>query len=662
MKDRLYIIKEKIKGKSLFLPFYLFTFLLLAACARMGSPDGGWFDDDPPRVIGSMPEEQATNVTSKKMTIYFDEYIKLADPTQNVIVSPPQLEMPEIKAAGKKIVVELKDTLKPNTTYTIDFRDAISDNNEGNPMGNYTFTFSTGEQIDTFEVAGYVLDASNLEPVKGISVGLYDDMADSAFRTKPLMRVSRTDASGHFVIKGVAPGSYRAYALQDVDADYRFTQKSEMIAFSHQTHTPTARPDIRQDTIWRDSLHIDNILRVPYTHFYPDDVVLLAFQEVQTDRYLLKTERQNPDRIGIYFSYGNPQLPVIRGLNFESDSAFVLETSAKKDTLIYWLRDTTLINQDTLRFSMEYLMTDTTGTLVTQTDTIEALAKVPYEKRLKEQKKAYEEWEKEQEKKKKKEEPYDSIYPVKFLEPKYDVPQSMDPDRRITIEIPTPLAQLDTAALHLYSKIDTLWYKAPFEFARKDSMLRTFVLTADWHPDTEYSLEIDSAAFIDIYGLASKEYTQGIRVKALDEYATIILQLSGVSDTGLVVQLLDKSDKVQKQERAEKDGTVTFFYVNPGTYYARAFVDHNGNGLWDTGLYDDDRQAEEVYYYSRAIECKAKWDVTQQWNLTARKRYEQKPSELQKQKSDKQKRQLKNRNAERARQLGIEYVKKQVVK
>ena len=662
MKDRLYIIKEKIKGKSLFLPFYLFTFLLLAACARMGSPDGGWYDDDPPRVLGSTPDDQAINVTAKKITIYFDEYIKVDNPTENVIVSPPQLEMPEIKAAGKKIVVELKDTLKPNTTYTIDFSDAISDNNEGNPMGNYTFTFSTGEQIDTFEVAGYVLDASNLEPVKGISVGLYDDMADSAFRTKPLMRVSRTDASGHFVIKGVAPGSYRAYALQDVDADYRFTQKSEMIAFSHQTHTPTARPDIRQDTIWRDSLHIDNILRVPYTHFYPDDVVLLAFQEVQTDRYLLKTERQNPDRIGIYFSYGNPQLPVIRGLNFESDSAFVLETSAKKDTLTYWLRDTTLINQDTLRFSMEYLMTDTTGTLVTQTDTIEALAKVPYEKRLKEQQKAYEEWEKEQEKKKKKEEPYDSIYPVKFLEPKYDVPQSMDPDRRITIEIPTPLAQLDTAALHLYSKIDTLWYKAPFEFARKDSMLRTFVLTADWHPDTEYSLEIDSAAFIDIYGLASKEYTQGIRVKALDEYATIILQLSGVSDTGLVVQLLDKSDKVQKQERAEKDGTVTFFYVNPGTYYARAFVDRNGNDLWDTGLYDADQQAEDVYYYSRAIECKAKWDVTQQWNLTARKRYEQKPGELQKQKSDKQKRQLKNRNAERARQLGIEYVKKQVVK
>ncbi len=253
--------------KKLLYFFTLSSLLLAVGCARMGSPDGGWYDDDPPRVVSATPADQSTNVTTQKITILFDEFIKLEDPTQNVIVSPPQLEMPEIQAKGKKIVVELKDSLKPNTTYTIDFSDAISDNNEGNPMGNFTYTFSTGEQIDTFEVAGYVIDASNLEPVKGISVGLYNNLADSVFRTEPLMRVSRTDASGHFVIKGVAPGEYRVYALQDADGDFKFTQKSEMIAFSHQTYKPSAGPDIRQDTIWRDTLHIDNILRVPYTHF-----------------------------------------------------------------------------------------------------------------------------------------------------------------------------------------------------------------------------------------------------------------------------------------------------------------------------------------------------------------------------------------------------------
>ena len=628
----------------------------------MGSPDGGWYDDDPPRIISSTPADQATNVKEKKITILFNEYIKLADATQNVIVSPPQMEMPEIKAAGKKIVVELKDTLIPNTTYTVDFSDAISDNNEGNPLGNYTYTFSTGERIDTFEVAGYVIDASNLEPVKGILVGLYDDLSDSAFRTKPMLRVSRTNEKGHFVIKGVAPGEYRVYALQDADGDYLFTQKSEMIAFSHQTYQPSSGPDTRQDTIWRDSLHIDNILQVPYTHFYPDDVVLTAFQEEQTDRYLLKMERQEPNRINIFFSYGNPQVPIIKGLNFNADSAFVLETSTKKDSLTYWLRDSMLINQDTLSFSMEYLMTDTAGLLVTQTDTLELVAKIPYAKRLKLQQKEYDEWKKDQEKKKKREEPYDSIYPIQPLEIQYIMPKAMAPNSAIYLETPTPLAVLDTAAIHLYSKIDSLWYNAPFEFTPCDSMLRRFKMVADWRPDTEYSLEIDTLAFIDIYGLSSLPYKKGIKVKSLNEFATLEMQMSGVADTNIVVQLVDKSDKPLYTVKSDAGRTATFFYVTPGTYYVRAFVDRNGNGIWDTGNYDADQQAEEWYYYPQEIECKEKWDVTKQWNLTAIPQYRQKPSALIKQQKGSEKKKVQNRNAERARKLGIEYIKKQTIK
>ena len=638
-----------------------FSFLI-SSCARMGSPDGGWYDDDPPRIIGCVPEEQATNVTAKKMTIYFDEYIKLADPTQNVIVSPPQLEMPEITASGKKIVIKLIDSLKANTTYTVDFSDAITDNNEGNPLGNYTYTFSTGEQIDTFEVAGYVIDAQNLEPVNGINVGLYDDLADSAFRTKPLLRISRTDSRGHFVIRGVAPGEYRVYALKDADGDYRFSQKSEMIAFSHATYKPTAGPDIRQDTIWRDSLRIHDVLQVPYTHFYPDDVVLLAFQEPQTDRYLIKQpERINANRFTLYFSYGNEQLPVIRGLNFDADSAFILEASAKKDTLTYWLRDTTLINQDTLSFEMDYFMTDSTGQLYLKTDTLEALAKTPYAKRMKQLQKEMEDWQKEQEKLKKREESYDSIYPVKPLEMKYDVPTSIDPGRVLVIEAPTPLASLDTAAIHLYSKIDSLWYRAPFEFHQRDSLLRHYVVTADWRPNTEYSFEVDSAAFKDIYGLVSNAYKQGIMVKSLDEYSTITLQLSGVNDTSVIVQLLNAKDEMVKEARVDANGMVKFIHVIPNTYYARAFVDFNGNGIWDTGNYDADLQPEDVYYYSREIEAKQKWDITQKWDLTAKLRHLQKPSKLQKQKDEKTKKKLQNRNEDRAKKLGITYEKKEIV-
>ncbi len=638
--------------------YILCAMCAIVGCARMGQPDGGWYDDDPPRIIGSTPADGAIGVTTRKVTIQFDEYIKLADATQKVIVSPPQLEMPEIKDAGKKIVVELKDSLKPNMTYTIDFSDAISDNNEGNPLGNYTFTFSTGEQIDTFEVSGHVLDASNLEPVKGILVGLYDDLSDSAFKTKPLLRVSRTDGRGRFVIKGVAPGEYRVYALQDVDGNYIFNQKSEMIAYSHQTYKPSSKPDIRQDTIWKDTLHIDNIVQVPYTHFYPDDIVLLAFQEVQTERYLLKQPvRTEADHFTLYFSYGIPELPVIRGLNFNEQNAFLLETSEKKDTLTYWLRDTTLVNQDTLRMELSYLMTDSLGVLVTQIDTVNVLAKTSYVKRQKERKKVIEEWEKKQEKQKKRGEPYDSIMPPEPLKVKYNVKQQMDPDYVATFEMPTPLARCDTAAIHLYTQIDSLWYNTPYDFHQRDSSLRIYEFIAEWQPGTEYSLEVDSAAFVDIYGVASKSYKMGIKVRSMDDYATLLMQLNGVNDTTVVVELLDKSDKILKQARAQ-DGNADFFYLSPATYYIRAFIDRNGNGRWDTGDYKEDIQPEEVYYYPRSIECKAKFDVTLSWNLTGTPRILQKPAAITKQKPDKEQKKLKNRNEERARQLGIEYVKK----
>ena len=635
---------------------YIFCIALaMVGCARMGQPDGGWYDDDPPKVIGCTPADQATNVTAKKITILFDEYIKLTDATNKVIVSPPQLEVPDIKATGKKIVVELQDSLVANTTYTIDFSDAISDNNENNPMGSYTYSFSTGEQIDTFEVSGYVLDASNLEPIKGIMVGLYNDLADSAFKTKPMLRVSRTDGSGHFVVKGVAPGTYRAYALQDADGDFRFSQKSEMIGFNQQIFEPSSKPDFRTDTIWRDSLHIDGLIRVPYTHFLPDDITLLAFTHVQTDRFLIKTERVEANKFSMYFTYGHPELPVIKGLNFNSDDAFVVEANEKQDTIHYWLRDTALVNQDTLRMEISYQMTDTAGVLVNMTDTIEGLAKVPFEKRQKELNKELEKWRKEVDKKIKRGEEVDTVWREKPLEPKYDIPSSMDPDKIARIEMPTPLQHCDTAGVHLYSMIDSVWYESSCQLVPVPNKIRNYEILAEWRPGIEYSLEIDSAAFIDIYGKVSNAYKQGIKVKSEDEYSTLKLNIAGVEDSAMVVQLLNGSGKMVKQTLVKKH-VAEFKYIKPDKYYVSAFIDSNGNGVWDTGDYAEGRQAEAVYYYPREIECKAKWDVSQSWNVTSTPIYKQKPAKITKQKPDAVKK-LKNRNAERARQLGIEYLK-----
>lgn len=653
--DIIQLLKNRIKANTLFLPFYLLVFLLLVSCAKMGQPDGGWFDETPPKVIGASPADGAVNVNQKKINIYFDEFIKLDNPSEKVVVSPPQLEQPEIKGAGRRIQISLVDSLKANTTYTIDFSDAISDNNEGNPMGNYTYSFSTGAAIDTMEVSGHVLESENLEPLKGILVGLYADHADSAFRTKPMLRVSRTDSRGRFVIKGVAPGSYRIYALQDQDGDYKFSQKSEKIAFSHDIIVPSCKPDVRKDTTWVDSLHIKSIDQVDYTHFLPDNIVLRAFTEPLTDRFFLKAERQKANSFTLFFSYGDSILPQIKGLNFDAGNAFLVEASEKKDTITYWLKDTALVNQDTLLMDITYRMTDSTGVLVNKTDSAqEILSKEPYAKRMKDMEKELAAWTKKQEKKKKKGEPYDSVMEVKPLDVQLSVSSQFDPDQNVIFSFPTPLAKVDTAAIHLYAKHDTLWYRAPMEFLPLEN--RKYELRGEWRPDIEYSLEVDSAAFEDIYGLASKPIKQGFKVNSLDTYGTLLVNITSLHDLPLIVQLLDAQDKVVKETKTV-NGVAEFYYLKPQKYYMRLIVDRNNNGKWDTGNYASDQQAEEVYYYPEAIECKAKWDLTESWDPLARELSLQKPGAITKQKPDKEKK-VKNQNVQRAAKLGIQYVPK----
>ena len=635
------------------LPFYLSSLLLflLVSCAKMGQPDGGWYDETPPKVLAASPSERATDVNSKKVNIYFSEFIKLENASEKVVVSPPQIEAPEIKATGKRITVTLQDKLQPNTTYTIDFSDAITDNNEGNPLGNYTYSFSTGDHIDTLEVAGYVLEAENLEPVKGILVGLYSNQNDTAFEKQPMLRVSRTDSRGRFVIRGVAKGDYRIYALQDMDGNYMYNQKSEKLAFTPEIIMPSWKPDIRQDTLWIDSLHIKDIKQVPYTHFLPDDVVLNSFTATQTDRFFLKSERKEPNHFTLFFSYGDADLPQITGLNFNAKDAFITEPSLNQDTIIYWLRDSALVNQDTLRMQMIYNMTDSIGNLVPKTDTLEILSKIPYAKRLKQQQEEYDKWKKKQEKAKERGKDFETEMPITPLEVRYNVSSQMDPDQNPTFELPTPIAKTDTSKIHLYEKIDSLWYRAKYTFGAEPGKPRSLKLVSTWDPGHEYSLEVDSAAFTDIYGKVSAKYKQGVRIPSMDEYSTLVMTLQNMEGKNCLLQLLNETDKPVKEVNA-KGNQATFHYVKPGNYYLRLIVDDNDNGKWDTGDYTTQRQPEAVYYYPKAIECKAKRDVQGTWNPRQFPLYKQKPAAITKQKADAQ-RKIKRRNAERARSLDI---------
>ena len=629
---------------------------MLYSCAKMGAPDGGWYDETPPRVIGATPAEKSTHIDKRNIRINFNEFVKIDNPTQNVVVSPPQLEVPEIKGEGKSINVKLIDKLQPNTTYTIDFSNAISDNNEGNPLGNFTYSFSTGNHIDTLEVAGYVVQAADLEPVKGILVGLYADLSDTAFKTKPMLRVSRTDSRGHFIIRGVAPGKYRVYALQDADGNYSFNQRSEMLAFNHDIIEPSFRPDVRQDTLWRDSLHIESIAQVSYTHFLPDNICLRAFNEIVTDRHLLKSERPEPNHFTLYYTYGDSVLPTVRGLNFNTKDAFVVESSAHKDTVTYWLRDTALVNQDTLKMVVTQNISDSTGVLRQQEDTLTLLAKVPYAKRLKDKQKAFDEWKKKQDKLKKRGEPYETTMPEEPLKLEITPSGDMDPDQNISIVAKEPLKDVDTNHVRLFSHPsgDSLWYKEPYELKRISN--EEFQVKAAWKPGTEYSFEADSTAFETIYGTMSGKLKQGLKVRGEDAYASLIMTISGMQGRHIIAQLLDGQGKTVKVSYTD-NGQAEFYYLKPGKYFMRIIVDANNNKKWDTGNYDTNLQPEEVYYNPDEIECKAKWDLTLTWNPLARPIYQQKPEALKKQKADKEK-SIQHRNVKRAQELGIQYLPK----
>ena len=264
---------------------------LLYACANMASPNGGPYDEQPPKFVSSTPAPGQLNYKGKKVEILFDELIQVDKPTENVIITPPQAMQPVIRANGRRVIVELEDTLRDNTTYTIDFTNSIADNNEKNIFENFSFAFSTGDQIDTLEISGVLLDAATLEPMPGITIGVHTDLADSAFTTIPFVRTSRTNDRGAFTIRNMAPGTYRIYAVEDVMRTYKYSQPGQQIAFGDSLIVPTFELTTRQDTTWKDSLTIDTIKTVPYTHFMPDDIALRLFKEKAERQYMLRPER-----------------------------------------------------------------------------------------------------------------------------------------------------------------------------------------------------------------------------------------------------------------------------------------------------------------------------------------------------------------------------------
>ena len=626
------------------------TALLAAACASMGTPDGGPYDEAPPIFLTSTPASNATNASENKITLEFDEFIKLQNAYEKIVVSPPQMQQPEIKANGKRITVELLDSLKPSTTYTIDFNDAIADNNESNALEAFSFVFSTGATVDTLGVSGTVLEASNLEPIKGILVGIHSDLSDSAFRTKPFDRISRTDSRGRFTMRGMAPGKYRIYALADANGNYRFDQKSEKIAYLDSLIIPYATPSWRYDTIWHDSTTVDSIKRVPYIRLQPDNIVLRAFQVPLKQQYLVKNPREKHNSFKLFFSEAADTLPTIRGLDFEADDAFVVENNVTNDTILYWIKDSTIYNRDTLTVEVTYMSPDSMEIYHPRSDTVRLIPRKSRARVLAEEKQKFEEEEKAFLKAARREKGYDKNNPPKYIPPvealkiRNNISSSMDLSTNCTLTFEQPLAAIDTAAIHVNIIVDSVPKAIPYVFRQSEKNIRDYIIYAEWRPGEKYNITIDSAAFEGIYGNTSKAINQEMKFKTLDEYSVLHLTIPRTGNEA-VVELLNKEGNPVASQRTENN-RCSFYFINPQVYYIRLFMDSNGNGKWDTGNYDEKLQPEKVYYYPRPIELRAMFEYEQDdWNINLAPE-KQKPLEITKQKPERQ-RVKRNRNAER---------------
>ena len=631
--------------------------LAMAACASIGSPEGGPRDYTPPQVVKTSPAPNSLNFKGNKVEITFDEIVNLKDQQKKVVISPAPRTQPLIRSVGKKVTIEFRDTLQDNTTYVIDFTNAIEDNNEGNQMDGYSFAFSTGDVIDTLAVSGIVLRANDLEPMQHVMVGLHSNLDDTAFTQLPLERVSRTNDRGKFTIRNLKAGSYHIFAINDVDGDYRMA-RTEDIAFLDTLVVPAVSEYTSMDTVFTFDRHIDTVMQATHTLYLPNDLLLCMFNENYRSHYIKNTARPEADKLHFLFGAPNDTLPgleVLRPVEHARDW-YRVERNQDNDSLIYWITDSAMIKCDTIIVATTYLRTDTAEQLVEVTDTIRFGYRKPNAKIKEEEKKAKEREERAKrlaqllEKQEKamaqgkelnegeleelKELQHETPDDVPILKAELARSGTFDVGDSIIVKFDTPVASIDQGGVLLEIKRDTLWIPlegvAPLQPINDCNPL-TYWIPFNVQPDSTYRLTIDSAAVTSVYGLYNGLLRKELKVKGLEEYANVFFKVN-VHD-GAFVELMTSNEKVERRATVQ-NGAFELLNVNPNTYYLRLVIDSNGNGKWDTGNYANHLQPEEVYYYPKKLKLRRNWDLDESWNIYQTAIDLQKPEEIRHNKPD----------------------------
>jgi len=572
----------------------LFVFVLWQ-CASQGYPEGGPKDETPPRMVSSEPPMDAMNFDGNEIVIEFNELVALKEAMQKIVVSPPLNEQPSFTGRGNKVTVKFNEELQPATTYTIDFADAIQDNNEGNPLKGFTFSFSTGETKDSLRISGHLLEAETHKPVEGVLVMAHSNHADSAFTNMVPPRVAKTNENGRFSIKNLAEGDYRIFALEDANRNYRFDLWNERIAFHPELVEPHYEWRERTDSLFKDSVTLDTVMVYDELVYLPDSLQLFLFQEEDDRQFLEDDNRAERHRMDFIF---NRPLRQKLGVELvepepENDDWFIYERSAKHDSVMIWLNDSSLISRDSLRVEATYQVRDSLNELVGQRDTLLMVSRSTNEEESDEEDA---------------ETPSFTPLPVRLTSGTQEIRGST------RMNFPVPVARINREGIEVAQLVDTAYQPVEFELEQDTVRIRQYKILYEREPGGEYRITIDSAAIRDVYGRPNNEAKGKLTIKEEDNYGTLYVNLEAFKDNALL-QILDTKDKVVRKGKVPESGKLAFRYVKSGSYFLRVLNDKNDNGEWDTGDFSEVLQPERVHYYPDTIDIRANWDQVVPWNM-----------------------------------------------
>ncbi|WP_088653467.1 Ig-like domain-containing protein [Geofilum rhodophaeum] len=572
----------------------LLLLLYWSACASTGYPTGGPKDEDPPVMVKSSPPANALNFLGDQIRIEFDENIQLTDVFQKLMVSPPVNTQPSATARGNVLLVQFDEELQQNATYTLDFADAVRDNNEGNILENFTFSFSTGEYIDSLAISGHLFEAADLAPVSEALVMVYADAADSLFRSRVPLRVTRTSSNGFFSIQNLAPGSYKVYGLEDSDRNFRYDQPGERIAFLSDLVVPSVGFHERLDSISADSVAV-----VREQAFLPDSLQLFMFQEDNAPQYLVDYKRDERHKLDFIFNRPLEGRLEVEVPDYSGTAPWVFERSLQNDSITLWLSDSTLIRGDSLFLALSYPVRDSLQEVVLERDTVNAyfFDRSPAE-------------EEGRSRRNRKEEEAPVVVPDLKLD---GLKNSLEITETLAFSFAAPLEAVREEGLCLFEVVDSVPQLLAMTLQGDSVRLRRFTVDFERRAGASYVLEVDSAAFISIYGVANKPLKHSFSVKSEDSYGIMYFDFEKPGAHWLL-QVLDRKEQVLRQAAVPANGKMGFRYLKPGDYLLRIVEDVNGNGRWDTGQLDVGLQPERLIYYPETVSIRANWDHMVPWD------------------------------------------------